>query len=81
MEAVDLRENLINSINTLPSNMLEEMYKFLNFLEYKRFSSPDNKEDTLHSFRDAIKDIKNLKNNDNSVLYKGSLDDMIKELK
>jgi hypothetical protein len=81
MEAVDLRENLINSINTLPSNMLEEMYKFLNFLEYKRFSSPDKEEDTLHSFRDAIKDIKNLKNNDNSVLYEGSLDDMIKELK
>ncbi|MDQ7047132.1 MAG: hypothetical protein Q9M39_05750 [Sulfurovum sp.] len=81
MEAVDLRENLINSINTLPSNMLEEMYKFLNFLEYKRFSSPDNEEDTLDIFRDTIKDIKNLKSNNNSVLYDGSLDDMIRELK
>ena len=35
MEAVNLRQNLIDSISTLPNDMLEEMYKFLNFLEYK----------------------------------------------
>jgi len=81
MDAVDLRQNLINSINTLPSDMVEEIYKFLTFLEYKRLSNSDNEEETIHSFRDAIKDIKKLKNGDKSVLYDGSLDDMMEELK
>ena len=42
MEAVNLRQNLIHSINTLPSDMLEEMYKFLSFLEYKNLSKSDD---------------------------------------
>jgi len=35
MEAITLRESLIDSINTLPSNMLEEVNKFLSFLKYE----------------------------------------------
>ena len=88
MEAVNLRENLIHSINTLPSDMLEEMYKFLSFLEYKNLSKSDNfieksldKNTLLTDFRDSLKDIKKLKDGDNSVLYNGSLDDMMRELK
>jgi len=83
MEAVHLRQNLINSINTLPSDMLEEIYKFLNFLEYKKISNNDTlkQEVTLNEFKESMKDIKKLKNGDNSVLYSGSLNDMIEELK
>ena len=40
-----------------------------------------DKESVLSSFRDAIKDIKKLKDGDNSVLYNGSLDDMMRELR
>ena len=40
-----------------------------------------DKESVLNSFRDGIKDIKKLKDGDNSVLYNGSLDDMMRELK
>jgi len=83
MEAVHLRQNLINSINTLPSDMLEEIYKFLNFLEYKKISNNDTlkQEVTLNEFKESMKDIKKLKNGDNSVLYNGSFSDMIEELK
>jgi len=84
MNAINLRQNLINSINILPSDMLEEMYKFLSFLEYKNSysSKSQNQIDILNEFEDSIKDIKRVKNcNDKSILYNGSLDDMIKELK
>ena len=83
MEAVHLRQNLINSINTLPSDMLEEIYKFLNFLEYKKISNNDTlkQEVTLNEFKESIQDIKKLKNGDNSVLYSGSFNDMLEELK
>ncbi len=40
-----------------------------------------DKESTLSSFRDAIKDVKKLKDRDNSVLYNGSLDEMMSELR
>jgi hypothetical protein len=33
MEATHLRQNLIESITALPTDMLEELYKFINFLE------------------------------------------------
>ena len=39
MEAINLRESLIDSINTLPSNMLEEVNKFLSFLKYENSKS------------------------------------------
>ena len=82
MEAVNLRQNLIDSIGTLPNDMLEEMYKFLNFLEYKKISNSDmlTQKAVLDEFKESINDIKKLKNGDNSMLYSGSLDDMMKEL-
>ena len=83
MKSINLKEDIINSINTLPSDMLEEVYKFLDFLEYKNFSKSSNlsKDNTLDDFRDSIKDIQKLKNGDTSMLYNGSLDDMINELR
>jgi hypothetical protein len=83
MEAIHLRQNLIESITALPDDMLEEMSKFLNFLKYKKHSNNENldKDTLLDSFRDSIKDIKKLKDGDSSVLYDGSLDDMIRELR
>ena len=41
------------------------------------FKSDNSQDEVLSSFRDGIKDIKKLKNGDSSVLYNGSLDDMI----
>jgi hypothetical protein len=83
MEAIHLRQNLIESITTLPDDMLEEMSKFLNFLKYKKDSNNEDldKDTLLDGFRDSIKDIKKLKDGDSSVLYDGSLDDMIRELR
>jgi hypothetical protein len=83
MEAIHLRQNLIESITTLPDDMLEEMSKFLNFLKYKKHSNNEDldKDTLLDGFRDSIKDIKKLKDGDSSVLYDGSLDDMIRELR
>ena len=82
MEAVNLRQNLIDSISTLPNDMLEEMYKFLNFLEYKKSSNNEilSQKAILNEFKESIKDIKKLKNGDKSMLYSGSLDDMMREL-
>jgi len=83
MEAINLRQNLMDSISTLPTDMLEEMYKFLTFLEYKKVSNSEvlDKEAVLDEFRESIKDIKKLKDGDSSMLYSGSLDDMMRELK
>ncbi len=88
METVNLRQNIIYSINSLPSDMLEELNEFLSFLKYKNLSKSDNskeeildKESLLSGFRDGIKDIKKLKDGDNSVLYNGSFDDMMRELR
>jgi len=35
----------------------------------------------LNEFRDSIKEVKKLKEGDDSMLYSGSLDDMLSELK
>ncbi len=45
------------------------------------FKSDNSQDEVLSSFRDGIKDIKKLKDGDNSVLYNGSLDDMMRELR
>ncbi len=82
MQTVNLRQNLIHSIHTLPSDMLEELNEFLSFLKYKNLSKSDSsQEEVLSSFRDGVKDIKKLKDGDSSVLYNGSLDDMMRELR
>jgi len=47
MEALHLRETIIENINTLPSDMLEEINKFLNFLKYKNSSNSDNLQDEI----------------------------------
>ena len=50
MEAINLRESLIDSINTLPSNMLEELNKFLGFLKYENSKEQNVKDSTLNSY-------------------------------
>ena len=49
METVDLRKNLMQSIDTLPSDMLEELNKFVNFLKYKNLSEQDELSDYLQT--------------------------------
>ena len=88
MEAVNLRQNLIHSINNLPANMLEEMSKFLSFLEYKHNSRPNSldknleidpyfyeRKERLHKLRDDI-------SNGKVPMYDfdNSMDELIKEL-
>ena len=61
MEAIHLRQNLIDSIATLPADMLEELYKFINFLEYKNLSDLDNKEEILKNFKISLKEMQMIK--------------------
>jgi len=42
MQSVILRQNIIENINTLSSEMLEELNKFLSFLKYKNESTTDD---------------------------------------
>jgi len=50
MEAITLRESLIESINTLPSNMLEEVNKFLSFLKYENSTEQNVIDSALNSY-------------------------------
>ena len=50
MEAINLRESLIESINTLPSNMLEEVNKFLSFLKYENSTEQNSVNSALNSY-------------------------------
>lgn len=62
MEAIDLRQNLITTINTLPSDMLEELNKFISFLEYKNTSNSKNlKEEVLNNLRTSAKEMQMIK--------------------
>ena len=88
MEAVNLRQNLIHSINTLPSDMLEEMYKFLSFLEYKNHSKSNSldknleidpyfyeRKERLHKLKDDIS-----RGKVPMYDFDNSMDELIKEL-
>jgi hypothetical protein len=58
MEAIHLRQNLIESITALPIDMLEELYKFINFLEYKKLSaSDDSKDEILKNLKTSLKEM------------------------
>ena len=62
MEAVNLKQDLIHAINNLPSDMLEEMYKFLSFLEYRNSSFPnDSKEEILRNLKISAKEMQMIK--------------------
>ena len=62
MEATYLRENILESINKLPIEMLEELYKFISFLEYKSLlDSSNNKEEILKNFKNALEEIQRIK--------------------
>jgi len=62
MEAVDLRKNLITTINTLPADMLEEVNKFLSFLEYKKIlNTDDSKKEILKNIKKSVKEMQQIK--------------------
>ncbi|CAA6809016.1 MAG: Unknown protein [uncultured Sulfurovum sp.] len=62
MEAVDLRKGLITTINTLPADMLEELNKFLSFLEYTNLSNTDgSKEEILQNIETSAKEMQKIK--------------------
>ena len=77
MEATHLRQNLIDSIATLPSDMLEELYKFISFLEYKNLSDSDNKEEILKNFKTSLQEIQMIKE---GKLQAKSADEFLDEL-
>ena len=78
MEAIHLRQNLIDSIATLPTDMLEELYKFISFLEYKKLSiSDDNKEVILKNFKTSLQEMQMIKE---GKLQARSADEFLDEL-
>jgi hypothetical protein len=78
MEAMHLRQNLIKSITTLPTDMLEELNKFINFLEYKKLSaSDDNKDEILKNFKTSLKEMQMIKE---KKLQARSADEFLDEL-
>jgi len=63
MEAINLREDLVYAINKLPSEMLEEMHKFLRFLEYKNSSFSDtSKEEILKNLEISAQEMNMIRN-------------------
>jgi hypothetical protein len=78
MEAIHLRQNLIESITALPTDMLEELYKFINFLEYKKLSaSDDSKDEILKNFKTSLKEMQMIKE---KKLQARSADEFLDEL-
>jgi len=62
MEITYLRENILESINKLPIEMLEELYKFISFLEYKSLlDSSNSKEEILKNFKNALEEMQRIK--------------------
>ncbi len=72
-----LFDKILWFLNTFKSQGLE----IIESSKKDLYKSDNSQENVLNSFRDGIKDIKKLKDGDNSVLYNGSLDDMMRELR
>ena len=77
METIHLRQNLIDSITTLPTDMLEELYKFISFLEYKKLSDLDNKDEILKNFKTSLQEMQMIKE---GKLQARSADEFLDEL-
>jgi len=69
-EIIDPSEALIEQIKTILQSF--KQINNISLIEEKVF---------LNEFRDSIKEVKRLREGDNSMLYSGSLDDMLSELK
>ena len=62
METVNQREELLYAINKLPSDMLEEMYKFLSFLEYQNSSLQErSKKEILKNLQTSATEMQMIK--------------------
>jgi hypothetical protein len=65
-------------ITALPTEMLEELYKFINFLEYKKLSaSDDSKDEILKNFKTSLKEMQMIKE---KKLQARSADEFLDEL-
>ena len=65
-----------------PSNaLLEQLSTILNSFTQIENITYSNEKTVLKDFKNSMQDVKKLKNGDNNILYNGSLDDMLKELK
>jgi len=62
MEAIDLRQNLISTINRLPSDMLEELDKYISFLEYQtRVDAEKSKKEVLENLQISANEMQMIK--------------------
>lgn len=65
-----------------PSNaLLEQLNTILNSFRQVENITYSNEKTVLKDFQKSMQDVKKLKNGDDSMLYNGSFDDMLKELK
>jgi len=69
-EIIDPSEALIEQLKTILQSF--KQINNISLIEEKVF---------LSEFRDSIKEVKKLREGDNFMLYSGSLDDMLSELK
>ncbi len=70
-------EQLFDKILWFLSSFKNQGLEIVESKQTDLFKSDNSQDEVLSSFRDSIKNIKKLKNGDSSVLYNGSLDDMI----
>ncbi|MCH9740725.1 MAG: hypothetical protein K0U38_07805 [Epsilonproteobacteria bacterium] len=75
------RETISFEIVNPSHALLEQLNTILNSFKQIENITFSNENILLKDFQNSMKDVKKLKDGDNSVLYKGSLDDMLQELK
>lgn len=75
------RETISFEIVNPSHALLEQLNTILNSFKQIENITFSNQNILLKDFQNSMKDVKKLKDGDNSVLYKGSLDDMLQELK
>jgi len=75
------RETISFEIVNPSHALLEQLNTILNSFKQIENITFSNENILLKDFQNSMKDVKKLKAGDNSILYKGSLDDMLQELK
>lgn len=75
------RETISFEIVNPSHALLEQLNTILNSFKQIENITFSNESILLKDFQNSMKDVKKLKDGDNSILYKGSLDDMLQELK
>lgn len=75
------RETISFDIVNPSDALLEQLNTILNSFTQVENITYSNEKTVLKDFQKSMQDIKKLKNGDDSMLYNGSFDDMLKELK